>query len=139
MASNFHEDYAEGHVEMPSDRSTGLVFAGLAALVAILHRHDATWVLAAGGVAVALLAASLVMPRLLHPLNVAWFLLGRQLHKIMSPLVMGLVFGIAFVPMGLIMRLRHDPLHLRRDPAAATYWIARDPEEASRSSMVNQF
>jgi hypothetical protein len=42
------------------------------------------------------------------------------------------------VPIGLIVQ-RKDPLRLKRDPAAATYWIERDPPGPPRGSMSRQF
>jgi hypothetical protein len=43
-----------------------------------------------------------------------------------------------FVPLGLCVRLWHDPLMRRRRPDLGSYWISRDPAEAGHS-MRNQF
>src|SRR5262245_45958403 len=42
MPTNFHESYAGGEIKPPSERSTGLVFAAMAAIVAVLWRHSPT-------------------------------------------------------------------------------------------------
>ncbi len=126
---------------MGSERSFGLVFAVVFALVCLLPLKDGAeprlW---AGLVAAAFAVVSLAAPKLLKPLNKIWFLFGLLLHKIVSPLVMGLLFFVTVTPIALIMRaLGKDPLKLRRDPAAASYWIARQPPGPEPESMRRQF
>jgi hypothetical protein len=137
MSANFHESYASGEVKLPSERSTGLVFAGVALIAAILNRRSpvAPWVALA--VSLLLAAISLGAPSLLRPLNIFWFRLGLLLHRVVNPVVMLLLFAVVFVLGGLLMRLWHDPLQARRRPG--TYWIEREPEDASKASMVNQY
>jgi hypothetical protein len=54
--------------------------------------------------------------------------LGLLLHRIVNPIVMGLLFFGTIWPTGLVMRLRgRDLLRLKREPASETYWIAREP------------
>ncbi len=134
---NFHEAYRQGDVKPPSARSTGFVFTAAALLLAISFRHNFTATAIAGSAALIFLALSLTAPRLLEPLNIVWFKLGMLLHRIVNPVVMMLMYGIAFVPLGLL--LRHETLRLKRDPRASTYWLTPDPEEAKLSSMKNQF
>ncbi len=53
---------------------------------------------------------------------------------------MGLVYFAAVVPTALIVRARgKDLLRLKRDPAAESYWIKRDPPGPPAGSMSNQF
>lgn len=138
MSRNFHESLAENPVALPSERSTGLVFAAVALIVAYLWRANATVVLVALGLAVALAGVSLISPSLLRPLNVAWFKFGLLLNKIVSPVVMLALFAVVIVPFGLVMQLRADPLRKRRKPDAKSYWIERD-DSTPKSSMANQF
>ena len=134
---NFHEAYTSGAVKPPSARSTGFVFTGAALLLAVTLRHNPGAAAIAGGAAVIFLALSLIAPRVLEPLNIVWFKLGLVLHKVVNPVVMLLMYGIAFVPLGLLMR--HNALRLKRDPEASSYWLTPDPAEAKLSSMKNQF
>jgi hypothetical protein len=136
MAKNFHEHYALGAAPMPSDRSTGLVFAAVAVIVAYLWRANTTVVVAALLAAGALLLLSLAAPSLLRPLNVLWFRIGLMLHRVVNPLVMLVMFAAIFLPAGLIMRIWHDPLRSRRAAPGASYWIDRS---GMTSSMSNQF
>ena len=95
------------------------------------------WLLAAAAMfAIAALAA----PAVLHPLNVAWHRIGLVLHKISSPIIMGLLFFLVITPIGLLMRaLGKDMLRLRVDLEAQSYWIRRDPPGPSGASMKEQF
>ncbi|HEY1473697.1 MAG TPA: SxtJ family membrane protein [Pseudolabrys sp.] len=122
-----------------SDRSFGLVFAAFFALVALLPAiHGAPvrwWAIAAAG---AFVTIALFAPRVLHPLNRLWFALGLLLHRVVNPVVMALMFYGAILPMALLLRaLGKDLLRLKREPQAASYWIAREPP--APGSMSKQF
>ena len=139
MRFNFHESYAGGVVKPPSERSTGLTFAAVAVIVAVLWRDSPTIPWVALGVAVILAAVSLIAPGLLKPVNILWFRLGLLLHRIVNPIVMFAVFALVFVPGGAIMRLWRDPLRSKRTTGESTYWIEREASAGSEGSMTNQF
>ena len=139
MAENFHESFAGGEVKPPSERATGLVFAAVALIVAVLWRNSPTVLWSALGIAVILAALSLLAPTLLKPLNILWFRFGLLLHRIVNPIVMFAVFALVFVPAGAIMRLWHDPLRSRRASKKASYWIDRRQSGDTEGSMTNQF
>jgi hypothetical protein len=53
---------------------------------------------------------------------------------------MGLVFYTTVTPIGLVRRLLgQDPLRLRFDSGAVTYWIERHPSGPARDTMPRQF
>ena len=139
MSKNFHESFAGGEVKPPSDRATGLVFAAVALIIALLWRNSPTVLWAALGIAAALAIISLIAPPLLKPLNMLWFRFGLLLHRIVNPIVMFAVFALVFVPAGALMRLRHDPLRARRARDASSYWIDRGGSGDTAGSMTNQF
>ena len=144
MSENFHESYHEADVAPPSPRATGLVFAAVAAIAAYLYRDHGAVMPVALGLSGVLAATSLAAPKLLGPLNMAWFRLGLAIGRIVNPVVMGVLFAIVIVPAGLLMQMRHDPLRRRRDPSAATYWsrIARGPgvpADGTDGAMRQQF
>lgn len=124
-----------------SDRGFGLVMAAVFAIVgawpALFAGAPRLWSFA---VAALFLGAALAAPRVLAPLNRVWTRFGVLLHRIMNPVVMAVVFYGTVVPIGLVMRaLGKDPLRLRRDPAATSYWIARTPPGPAPETMKNQF
>jgi hypothetical protein len=135
--------------EMGSDRSFGLVFASVFALIGTWPALGLGWpprldpsalrlwslALAAG-----FLAAALLYPSLLHGLNRLWFAFGSLLGRVMSPVIMGLLFVVAVVPTALVMRLvGRDLLRLKIDRQSKSYWLVRDPPGPARDSMSNQF
>src|SRR5262245_73755 len=100
---NFHESYSPEAVKPPSARSTGLVFAAVAVLVAIAYRHSPIILPIAVGAALILIGLSYLAPRVLEPLNIVWFKIGMLMHRVVNPLVMFLMFAVAIVPMGALM------------------------------------
>jgi hypothetical protein len=79
-------------------------------------------------------------PAVLRPLNWVWLEFGLLLHKVVNPIVMALVFFGAGLPTGIIMRaLGKDPLRLKRQPDANSYWIERRPPGPAPESMKDQF
>lgn len=124
-----------------SNRAFGFVFAAFAAAVglwpALWDNPPRPWALVvAAGFAVAAAAT----PAWLAPLNRAWFLLGMALHRVVSPVVIGIVYFLAVTPTGWLLRLfRKDILRLRPDPEARSYWIVRDPPGPEPESMKNQY
>ena len=141
-AGTSHEDYTRSSkVKRGSDRAFGFVFAAVFLIVGLLPVLDGgaprLWSLAVAG---AFLLVALVVPRVLSPLNKVWFKFGLFLHHVVNPIIMGIVFFIAVVPTGLIMRaVGKDPLHLQREPNAKSYWIMREPPGPAPESLKNQF
>lgn len=128
-------------VEIGSEKSFGLVFAVVFAIIAcwpLIHGMPPRWWAIA--VSVVFLAAAFFAKPLLKPLNVVWFKFGLLLYKIVNPIVMGLLYYLTIVPMGLIMKaIGKDPLNRRFNPDAKTYWIERAPHGPEPESMKNQF
>jgi hypothetical protein len=145
MAST-HENLQEhARVKSASDRAFGLTVGGILGLLGLyrllLRPEGPDWVaLAVLASASVLLILGAVAPLLLAPLNRAWTKLGLLLGKIVTPVVLLLIYGLTIVPLGLVRRaLGHDPLQLRRDPEATTYWIERSPPGPAPPTMTNQF
>lgn len=137
-----HEDLArEQHVEGSSDRAFGLVVAGAFLLVTLgplRHGHMPRWWALAVASVFALVAV--LKPVLLARLNRLWTKLGILLGKVVSPIALGILFYGVLTPVALIMRLaRKDPLRLKLDHHADSYWIERKPPGPPPDSMGNQF
>jgi Saxitoxin biosynthesis operon protein SxtJ len=93
-----------------------------------------------GGLAVLFLASSLLYPAVLNPLNRMWLKFGLLLHKVVNPIVMGLLFFGTVLPTGLVMRaIGKDLLRLKRQPDADSYWIGRQPPGPAAETMKDQF
>tara|TARA_B100001287_G_scaffold206091_1_gene175195 strand:+ start:188 stop:556 length:369 start_codon:yes stop_codon:yes gene_type:complete len=122
---------------MSSNRSFGIVFFVVFLLIAIypiLNNEEVRlWSLLISSV---FLILGLINSQILTPLNKLWFKLGLLLGKIISPLVMGLIFFLVVTPIGLIMRiLGKDVLNLKYNKNKS-YWIEK---KGPKSRMKNQF
>jgi hypothetical protein len=95
------------------------------------------WSLLAGA---SFLAAAVFAPGILAPMNRLRTRLGLWLHRIVSPIVLGSVFFLVVVPTGLLMRLfGKNPLPLRFEQGAKTYWIKRAPPGPDSGGFRDQF
>lgn len=124
-----------------SDRSFGLVFAGFFAVLTLHNwwRAGHSWPIYLV-IAAVFLAAALLRPILLQPLNRAWTRLGSLLGAIVAPIVMVLLFFLVITPIGLLMRLTgKDMLRLRGARKDDSYWIVRDPPGPPGETMSEQF
>jgi len=124
-----------------SERSFGFVMAGAFALLAgINYWRGGHWWPWMAGLAGLFLATGWLFPGSLRPLNWIWFRFGMLLHKIVSPLVMGLLFFVTVTPIGLLLRAgRKDMLRLKRDSKSDSYWIVRQPPGPAPETMKDQF
>lgn len=126
-------------VQTSSERSFGLVFAGVFTVVGLLNLHGAGsyWLLWLGAAALFVLLA-LAAPRVLAPFNRLWARFGLLLHQIISPVILAILFYGCITPIGYLMRLTgKDPLRLRSEAERQSYWIVRDAQDVP--SFNNQF
>ncbi|SRR5579875_650268 len=125
-----------------SNRKFGLVFSLFFTILGFWplfhHAGSPRWLFIS--LAAAFLAAAILRPSWLAGLNRGWFKLGLALNKIVSPVVMAILFFGAVAPLGWYLRRRgEDLLRLKIAPDAATYWIERQPPGPVASSMRKQF
>ena len=137
-----HEVFSrEEKIVAGSDRSFGLVMAGAFAVVSLVNvwHMGRVWPWT-GGLAALFLAAALLRPAILHPLNLLWLKFGLLLHKVVNPVLMALIFYGTVLPTGMVARLRgKDLLRLKRQPDADSYWIPRTPPGPAPETMKDQF
>lgn len=142
MSNSTHETFSRDETAVAgSDRSFGLVMAAAFAILALVNVWHGgrlwPWMTA---VAALFAAVALVYPAALHPLNRIWLKFGLLLHKVVNPIVMGVIFFGTVLPTGLVMRAAgKDPLRLRREPQASSYWIVRQPPGPAPETMKDQF
>ncbi len=128
---------------LPSERRFGALFTVVFSLAGIYGHFVKDW---SSEVVIGLFVASLVVavvaiviPAALAPFNKAWFQLGLLMGKVVSPIVLGLIFFGMLTPVGIIGRLLgRDELRLKKAPVTS-YWIDRDPPGPAPDSFKNQF
>jgi hypothetical protein len=124
-------------VKIGSNRSFGIVFFIVFLLISIYplinNESIRIWSLV---VSLLFLVLSIINSNLLLPLNKLWFKFGIFLGKIISPIIMGIIFFLVVTPIGLIMRLiGKDVLNLKYNDYRS-YWIEKT---GPKSKMKNQF
>jgi hypothetical protein len=81
------------------------------------------------------LIITIISPNLFTILNKLWIKFGFLLGKIISPIVMGLVFFFVVTPIGILVRIfKKDLMGLKR--GASSYWVNRKDKV---QSMKKQF
>jgi predicted membrane metal-binding protein len=125
-------------IKIGSNKNFGLVFFVIFILIAL-------WPLLKDGniriwsviVSIIFLILGLLNSKILTPLNKIWIRFGILLGKIVSPIVMGIVYFGVVTPIGLIMKLfGKDILNLKIDKNKNTYWSSKTK---TTSKMKNQF
>ena len=124
-------------IKISSNRSFGIVFFVvffLIALYPLIHNEEIRiWSLI---ISLIFLILGLINSRILTPLNKLWFKFGILLGKIVSPIIMGIIFFLVVTPIGFIMRiLGKDVLNLKFNKNKS-YWIEKT---GPKSKMKNQF
>ena len=124
-------------IKISSNRSFGIVFFVVFLLIALyplIHNEEIRiWSLI---ISLIFLILGLINSRILNPLNKLWFKFGILLGKIVSPIIMGIIFFLVVTPIGFIMRiLGKDVLNLKFNKNKS-YWIEKT---GPKSKMKNQF
>ena len=124
-------------IKISSNRSFGIVFFVVFLLIALyplIHNEEIRiWSLIISSI---FLILGLINSRILNPLNKLWFKFGILLGKIVSPIIMGIIFFLVVTPIGFIMRiLGKDLLNLKFN-RNKSYWIEKT---GPKSKMKNQF
>ena len=127
-------------VKFNSERNFAIVFSIVFFLIAIwpilTSELSPRW-WAMGG-AIVFLALGLFAPKILQPFNILWYKFGLLLGKIISPIVMILIYVLAFLPAGIIMRLAGKDLLRLRKETCKSFWIVRE-QDKNMNRMDRQF
>ena len=124
-------------IKISSNRSFGLIFFLIFIIISIhplINDQDIRyWSMA---ISVIFLILGLLNSKILTPLNKLWFRFGILLGKVLSPIVMGIIFFGVVTPIALIMKiLKKDLLNIKKNKNSS-YWIDKS---GPKSKMKNQF
>ena len=127
----------EKKIKVSSNKSFGIVFSIFFLLISVypLLNNDPIhyWSLF---VSFIFLVLGLMNSKILSPLNLLWFKFGILLGKIVSPIVMGIIFFLVVTPISIILKIfGKDVLNLKFNNNK-TYWIVKD---GPKSNMKKQF
>ena len=124
-------------IKIGSNRSFGIVFFVVFLIITtypLINGDELRlWSLI---ISIVFLFLGLVNSKILNPLNKLWFKFGIFLGKIISPLIMGIIFFLVVTPIGLLMRLLNKDLLNLKFNNNTSYWIEN---KGPKSKMKNQF
>ena len=120
-----------------TNRNFGLTFFIVFLIVSIwpllYNEQIRIWSLIVGFI---FLILGLVNSKILTPLNKIWFKFGIILGKLVSPVIMGIVFFFVVTPISIIMKIfGKDLLNLKYNNQKS-YWLEKS---GPKSKMKNQF
>ena len=123
--------------KLPSNRNFGIVFFIVFLIISfyplIFDREITKWSLV---ISIIFLILGLLNSKILSPFNRLWFKFGIFLGRIISPIIMGIIFFLVVTPTGLLMKLLgKDVLNLKYN-INKSYWIEKN---GPKSKMKNQF
>ena len=124
-------------IKIGSNKSFGIVFFIVFFIIALFplinNSEIRVWAVI---ISLIFLILGLINSKILTPLNKAWLKFGIFLGKIISPLIMGIIFFLVVTPIGLLMKiLKKDLLNLKFNKHKS-YWIEKSEP---KSKMKNQF
>lgn len=126
-------------------RRLGLVFLAAAALLFALSAWKARaghwpWQVGASAVFAGAGLYCLALGARARGVHRAWTALGDALGRIVSPLVLGVLYFLVVTPFGLLSRLRQaDRLGLKPDHRIPTYWRAPASKRTDRAGLLRQY
>ena len=124
-------------IKISSNRSFGIVFFVLFAAIALWpllnDGNIRIWSLILSCI---FLILGFLNSKILTPLNKLWFKFGLLLGRIVSPIIMGIIFFLVVTPIGFIMRIIGKDLLNLKFNKDKSYWIEKT---GPKSKMKNQF
>ena len=124
-------------IKISSNKSFGIVFFIVFLLISFYPLLDNESIrLWSFVVSLIFLILGILNSKILSPLNRAWFKFGVLLGKVISPIIMGIIFFLVVTPTGFIMRLLGKDVLNLKSSNIQSYWIEKT---GPKSKMKNQF
>ena len=127
----------QNDIKIGSNKSFGIVFFIFFLLISLYpltnQENIRIWSLI---ISLIFLILGLLDSKILNPFNILWFKFGIILGRIISPIIMFIIFFFVVTPIALLMKLlKKNPLNLKFNKSS-TYWIEKS---GPKSKMKNQF
>ena len=127
----------EQQIKISSNKSFGIVFFIVFLIIALYPMiKDGDLRLWSLILSLIFLILGLINSIILTPLNRLWFKFGIFLGKIVSPIILGIIFFLVVTPTGVLLRLfGKDVINLKYNKNNS-YWIKKT---GPKSKMKDQF
>ena len=124
-------------IKLPSNKSFGLLFFVVFSLIAIYqYKINSSINFVLIFIASLFLLLGIINSKILTPFNKLWMKFGYLLGKIVSPIIMGVIFFFVITPISFILKIfKKDVLNLKKNNTKS-YWVEKDK---IKSKMKNQF
>lgn len=118
-------------------RTVGFAFVALA--VVLLWREQRLPAVVAASLGTLLGIAGLFAPAALGPVYAGWMRFALAISKVTTPILLAIVYFLAFLPIALVMRLTGRRVLSHGTPGSESVWIPRPPGPGRRSDLTRQF
>ena len=128
-------------IPLPSNKNFGQTFAVIFLLFSTFFMINLNQFISLIflGLSFLFVVSSFILPKFLYYPNLVWFYFGLLLGKVVSPIVLGIIFFIMITPVSIVSRLfGRDTLFLKKVDKDS-YWIERVPPGPSRENFNRQF
>jgi hypothetical protein len=126
---------------LPSDKKIGYFFSCISIILSIYFYYYGSLLISLSLLFFSLILTILALfnPILLRPINILWMFFGFALGKIISPIVLGILFFFVFTPISIVQSLmRRDELKLKYKKLDSS-WTLRNPQGPNADSFKHQF
>ena len=127
-------------IELPTNEKFGSLFFAIFFLLGVYAFFASkTWLLISSGcILILILLALFFNPALLQPFNRAWMYIGFCIGRVISPLVLGLIYFLLISPLGIILKIfNRDELDIKKYKKTSSW--KNKPSTTSIDSFKNQF
>jgi hypothetical protein len=126
---------------MPSNRKFGCFFSFVFAASGVSAFFKNEFALTSFSVLVAavLIVITFISPTLLAPFNRLWFSFSMLLGRLVTPLVMGIIFFLLITPVSLVTRLFGRDILKIKKRRVNSYWVERNPAGPAPDSFKHPF
>ena len=125
------------NTKLPTNKNFGIVFSLIFLIISLFPLiNDGSLRIWSLIVSMVFLFLGLINSKILTPLNKIWFRFGLLLGRIVSPVIIGVIFFFVVTPTALIMRLIGKDLLNLKFNKHKSYWIEKT---GPKSNMKNQF
>ncbi len=126
---------------LPTNRKFGLFFAMVFLAISVYFFFDKNLNVSLIFIILAFVffLISITIPKILFPLNKLWMFIGFVLGKIASPIVLAILYGGIFVPIGIFFKIYgRDELRIKKRKNKS-YWREKEKTHHKEDLFKNQF
>lgn len=125
----------------PSNKITGLVMSSIFVIISIFPIMKGQNIIIEGIIfSVILIICSLSIPIIFAPTSWILHKFSTILRIIINPTILLFLYVFAVIPSGIYLKISgKDPMKLKFDKNAKTYWIERKPPGPKSQSLDKQF